>query len=135
MLVVDTSVAVKFVTEEVGSAQALDLIGGTDALIAPDWITVEAASALWAKVQRRDISQAHAEHGFQNLTAFFLQILPSLPLLGRAFALSFELGHPVYDCVFLALALREQAVLVTADEKFVKAVRRTGMTAQVRLLA
>ena len=29
-----------------------------------------------------------------------------------------ELGHPVYDCLYLALAEREQALVVTADRVF-----------------
>ena len=134
MLVVDTSVAVKFVTEEPGSARALDLIGVED-LVAPDWITIEAASALWAKVQRDVISKEHARRGFEALPAFFSQIHPSLPLFDGAVELSFRLDHPVYDCIFLALALRERALLVTADLKFVKASGRSGFGDRVRLLA
>ena len=29
-----------------------------------------------------------------------------------------ELGHPVYDCLYLALAEREQSVAITADRAF-----------------
>ena len=32
-------------------------------------------------------------------------------------ALACHLDHPVYDCLYLALARREAAVLLTADQK------------------
>ncbi|WP_254987446.1 hypothetical protein [Cyanobium sp. ATX 6E8] len=32
-------------------------------------------------------------------------------------ALAFHLDHPFYDCLYLALARREAAVLVTADQR------------------
>ena len=31
-----------------------------------------------------------------------------------------RLGHPVYDCVYLALAEREHAALVTADHRLLR---------------
>jgi predicted nucleic acid-binding protein len=35
----------------------------------------------------------------------------------EALALACHLDHPVYDCLYLALARREAAVLLTADQK------------------
>lgn len=29
-----------------------------------------------------------------------------------------EIDHPIYDCLYLALAERETAIVVTADKKF-----------------
>ena len=31
-----------------------------------------------------------------------------------------RLGHPVYDCVYLALAEREDAAFVTADQRLLR---------------
>ena len=38
-----------------------------------------------------------------------------------------ELGHPVYDCLYLALAEREQALVVTADRVFAASRRRLAV--------
>lgn len=50
------------------------------------------------------------------------------------FRASVELRHPVYDCLYLALAAALDASLVTADRRLVAAVRGTPWEARVRLL-
>ena len=44
-------------------------------------------------------------------------IEPDRHLQAEALALACHLDHPVYDCLYLALARREAAVLVTADQR------------------
>ena len=44
-------------------------------------------------------------------------IEPDRQLQAEALALACHLDHPVYDCLYLALARREAAVLVTADQR------------------
>ena len=47
-------------------------------------------------------------------------------LAPRAVAIAGQLDHPVYDCLYLALAEAEQAGLVTADLRFLGKVRTTA---------
>lgn len=42
-----------------------------------------------------------------------------------AVRIAIELGHPTYDCMYLALAIRIGTAVVTADKRFVSAVART----------
>jgi predicted nucleic acid-binding protein len=59
----------------------------------------------------------------------------SRQLLDSALRLSFELNHPVYDCVYIALALWRNIPLVTADKRLAAAVRqRPKLAAFVTLL-
>jgi predicted nucleic acid-binding protein len=44
-----------------------------------------------------------------------------MPLLPTAFAIASAAGHSVYDCLYLALAEREDCPLVTADRRFYRA--------------
>jgi predicted nucleic acid-binding protein len=44
-------------------------------------------------------------------------IEPDRHLQVEALALACHSDHPVYDCLYLALARREAAVLLTADQK------------------
>lgn len=46
LLVVDTRVAIKFVTQEAGSDAAYRFVVDPEPLIAPDWLLVESATAL-----------------------------------------------------------------------------------------
>ncbi len=54
----------------------------------------------------------------------------------QALTIAIELDHPIYDCFYLALAIRESTYVVTADNRFAAAVRRNGKwTNHLRLLA
>jgi predicted nucleic acid-binding protein len=52
-----------------------------------------------------------------------MELVATIDLLDRAFSLSLDLDHPIYDCLYLALALDTDARLVTADRRFTRVVR------------
>lgn len=133
-LVVDASVAVKFLTWERGSQEAFTYLDAEDPLIAPDIVVPEVANALWKKVRNSELLEVHAEAGLDDLPQFFVRLTPTLELMKSAFNLSFRLRHAVYDCVYLALAIRDGATLVTADEKFAKAVVRGRLERHIEVL-
>ncbi len=45
-------------------------------------------------------------------------------LAPSAARLAIDLGHPAYDCFYLALAVQEQYPVVTADRRFTDTVRK-----------
>jgi hypothetical protein len=47
-------------------------------------------------------------------------IEPDRTLQAEALALATHLDHPVYDCLFLVLARREVATLLSADQKLLE---------------
>jgi predicted nucleic acid-binding protein len=53
-----------------------------------------------------------------------LDLRPSGPLLSRALTLAQRLRHPVYDCIYVALAQAEGATLITADQRLLARVAR-----------
>ncbi|HEX8258107.1 MAG TPA: type II toxin-antitoxin system VapC family toxin [Allosphingosinicella sp.] len=130
-LVVDASVAVKFLVREPGNDQARRLLSIPDPLIAPDWLLVEAANTFWKKVKRSELLADHAVQHLQDLPEFFELLYPASDLIEDAFRWSIGLRHPVYDCIYLALAEREGCKLVTADEKFAAALARAGLSEKV----
>jgi predicted nucleic acid-binding protein len=134
MLVLDASVALKFVTEESGADAAKALLVVPDPLIAPDWILAECASGLAKKVLSNGLPQAKAAASFAALPLFFSRLYPTVALLDMSLDLSIRLKHAFYDCLYLALALREDSILITADVRFQKAARRGGFGSRVRLL-
>lgn len=134
MLVIDASVAVKFVTEEPGSDAAYALLTSAEPLIAPDWVIVESGNAIGRKVRTIDLPRAKAEASFSALPEFFSRLFATEALLSEAFDVALDLSHGLYDCLYLVLAMREDAMLVTADEKFVKTARQGGFGRYVRLL-
>lgn len=134
MLVIDASVAVKFVFREPGSGEARALLASDDPLVAPDWILPEVAHALWNKVRNSELLAVHAESSVESLPEFFVRLFSAADLISDAVSLSYRLRHPVYDCLYLALAMRENAPIVTADVKFHKAMTGAKLV-DSRLLA
>lgn len=125
--VVDASVAIKWVVEEAGTPQALRL-ATNHPLVAPDLILAECANILWKKVRRRELSEAEGRFAGLLIEGSDLQLRDMLPLWLSALQLAIELDHPAYDCLYLALALREGLHLVTADEAFVRKLRQSKVT-------
>ena len=124
IIVVDASVAVKWVIPEVLSDQAESLRGRADRLLAPDLLLPEAANALWKKLTRGEITAREAAQAIDLLMQSGLDLRPSGPLLGRALTLARRLRHPVYDCIYLALTQAEGATLITADQRLLARVAR-----------
>ena len=123
MLVVDTSVAIKWVVPEDGvdlepdTAIALSVL--EHGLIAPDLIAAEFANALWKKVSRREMGDAQASEAMEILPTM-VSLLPMEAYAKRALEIALQLDHPVYDCVFIAVAEAHATNLVTADRRLVE---------------
>jgi predicted nucleic acid-binding protein len=133
-MIIDASVAFKWVVEEEGSDAAIALIGLGD-LVAPTLIHSEVGNALWKAVQRQEIEGGgEISERLADLSRY-VRTVDETPLLSRALALAIELEHPVYDCVYLALAETLGEELVTADRRFVRSVAGTVHQSRVRELA
>lgn len=120
--VVDASVAVKWVVEETDSNPARSLAGAS--LEAPDLLLVECANILWKKVRIGDLTRQDARGCLDVLVQAPVNFTADRELLAPAMDISFELRHPIYDCLYLALAIRREIPLVTADERLTNAARK-----------
>ncbi|HTK36723.1 MAG TPA: type II toxin-antitoxin system VapC family toxin [Caulobacteraceae bacterium] len=132
-LVPDASVALKWIFEEVGSDRARAL--ADQPLVAPDFLLLECANVLAIQVRRGLILPDTARNALRELHDGPIRFLPSGPFIQDAHALGVRLGHGAYDCLYLAVAIAERAVMVTADERFVRVVESDGAYSQaIRLL-
>jgi predicted nucleic acid-binding protein len=123
--VVDASVAVKWLVQEQHSEEAARLLDPDITLIAPELLFAEASNALWAMCRRGDISKSDFAEAISVLKAAPVAVPVSMRQLAEmAGRLAIDLDHPVYDCVYLALAMREDCPVVTADRRFHEAVRK-----------
>jgi predicted nucleic acid-binding protein len=118
-VVVDASVALKWVLEEEGTSAARRL-AASQALAAPDLMFVECASVLAMKVRRGLLSRADASIALALIDDMPIRSAPSRGHVRAAQAIAFELDQTAYDSLYLAVAIALRCDLVTADEAFAR---------------
>ena len=132
-MIIDASVVFKLLVEEPGSEDAIAWAARSE-LVAPTLMHSEIANALWKRVRRGELAGS-AEIGERLAdVARYVRTIDETPLMPRALEIGVDLGHPIYDCVYLALAESEEDELLTADVRFVTAVRGTQYQGRVREL-
>jgi len=132
-VIIDASVAFKLIVEEPQSEEAIGWIGRAE-LIGPTLIHAEIANALWKRVRKGELAEDSEISSRLADLARYIRTVDETPLVPRALGLAIELAHPVYDCVYRALAEANDDELLTADGKFISAVAGTPHAARVRKL-
>ncbi len=131
--VVDASVALKWVLDETGSSWARAL-PDTAGLIAPALLWTECANGLWRLA--RVTPALDAGRAFEIVSAVPLEMVEAgLAIQAQALRLGGRLDHPIYDCLYLALALDRGAALATADRRFLRVSRRSAVLPPERILS
>ena len=135
-LVVDASVALKWLVPEEDSDVADRLFTQNHEIHAPRLLVSEVADVLWCKATLQGlINLQEAEVRLESLSSRTI-IWETDEMVGvDALRIAAALNHPAYDCVYLALARRIDATLVTADERFMNLVVSTEHEETVMLLS
>lgn len=138
ILVLDASVVVKWLVPEESQLDAFAILDSTTRVAAPHLIVSEVATALSKKVRLEAVPLSEAREALTMwLEHFIPEGRPVLhmdeKLLPDALNLSVKFNHQLSDCIYLALAQKLDARLVTADEKFVSKMRLSGESRVIAL--
>jgi predicted nucleic acid-binding protein len=128
-LVLDASVAVKWAMPSAGEPltdESLRLlkryVDGEVEFIVPDVFWAEVANVLWKGARQRRWRQNEAEAVAADMKARDFATVPSLILLPEALRIAFAYDRPVYDCLYVALAVQSKTDLITADARLANAL-------------
>ena len=133
--VIDASVAVRWTIEMPLSERAELLLHRGRPLIAPDFVIVEVTNVLLKTIRDRADRVQRALDGLEFLPRWFAHLEPSIWLRHRAMTYAMEIDHSAYDCFYLALAVRENARMVTTDETFIRKVEASNYRSHIIHLA
>jgi predicted nucleic acid-binding protein len=129
-VVVDASLAIKWVVPEVYQAEALSLIAVWNAdgveVVVPSWFACEVANVLFQRVRRGalTLSDTRIAFGAINSKVMVRRDVDSESVALRATELASLLGmRSSYDAQYLALAEHLRCELWTADDRFRVAVK------------
>lgn len=121
MIVVDASVATKWVLAEPGREEAKALLRNGRKLVAPSWIRFEVTGAIVRRFRKDELEEeaarAACNHWDDILERELVELVPSEDLLQIAREFSFGARHGLADCLYLAAGKMLSADVVTADPK------------------
>ena len=100
-LIVDASVAVKWVVAEPLREEALELVRQNDVVV-PDLLPAEVRNALVNRVRRRLSTIEDARAAATAFRVIPLTVERSSDHLERAFDLALAFAHPIYDCISIS---------------------------------
>jgi predicted nucleic acid-binding protein len=127
--VIDASVAAKWFLPSAGeplAEEALRLLAGYAEgrfqFAVPDLFWAECGNILWKAVRQGRWTRSAAEEAILALQSRSFPTTSSLDLLEEAFSIAATFDRTVYDSLYVALAVRCKAELVTADARLAHAL-------------
>ncbi len=138
LVVVDASVAAKWVLGEAESAAANELLEKSQRLAAPALIKIEVAGAVLRRFRNGTLSEELAWSACDKWNRIvedrFVHLIPVDTLYQAAVELAFRSRHALADCLYIAAAKSLDATLLTADrtlhERGLKVYDRVSLLAK-----
>lgn len=132
--VVDASVAVKWFLPEVHDEAARRLLEdnhfvANQRLQIPDFFFAEVGNILWEKIRHQELSLEKGQMLLQAMRERPFQVHSHIPLTPAALAIAAQTQRSIYDCLYLALAVSEQTIMITADQKLYNALQTSPLAA------
>lgn len=124
MIVVDASLATKWLVAEVDQEAALQfLLRFRAEIAAPDLLLSEVSSAIVRRANAREMAPSDAVGRIAEWLLLwrrgpFAKYRLTADSVAEATRIALELGHPLADCLYLALAIELECELATCDAKF-----------------
>jgi predicted nucleic acid-binding protein len=132
-VIFDGCIVIKWFFDEEMSSKARSLGRSTDKTIAPSLILPEVSNAVWKRLSKSIVSTQEAQEICDTLPELFRELVRIEELQKRASEIMVALVHPIYDCIYLALAEREKLPLISVDQRLIDAGRRLGSVNVVHL--
>lgn len=130
-MVVDASVAAKWLFLESGSMEAIQILESAERFIVPDLFHIEMDAIITKKHRRRELTTAEAMEKKVQTGRLPMEFIPYNRVRDTAFGLSTGLPLTLYDATYIATALLHNCMFVTADERLVNGCSTTPLSKTV----
>jgi predicted nucleic acid-binding protein len=122
--VLDASAALRLITQDPAAEDLARQVEQMALVLAPELMLTEVANALWKLQRAGSLEGINPQLLLADARDLVDQIEPDRTLQVEALALACHLNHPVYDCLYLALARREAATLLSTDQRLLALAAR-----------
>lgn len=118
--VLDASAAVRLILGDPTAAPLAQPLREAALVLAPELMLTEVANTLWKLQRAQQLADLDPQQLLADARDLVDRVEPDRHLQAEALALACHLNHPVYDCLYLALARREAATLISADQRLLR---------------
>lgn len=129
--IADASVAIKWFVPEVHELAALRLLEQRTELHVPDLIYAEIGNILWKKWYRGEIDKEDVFYLIDDFKAVRLTVHKTEELMENAWKIARQYKRSFYDSLYVALAVKTDCRMVTADLKLYNALKITALKKHV----
>lgn len=117
-MVIDTMVfAYALLRVENQYEQAVSALEAIEQIIVPDSLFAELGNVVWQWIQFRQLPIQTGLEVLEDAEALIDKIVPIVDVREIALELAVRANHSFYDALFVAVAIREQAQVITFDRK------------------
>ncbi len=127
-VVLDANAAVEVALEGKSAERLSAMLSQSEEVIAPELLVPEIVNAVWKYHQFAEFDLGKCEKLIELAVGLVDRLISHRELYREAFALSrAQKSRAAYDMFYLAVALRENAVLLTLDSTLKKEAKRAGI--------
>lgn len=122
--VLDASAAVRLILGDPAAADVAEQIREAAVVMAPELMLTEVANTLWKLQQAGHLAGLDPQQLLAEARDLVDRVEADRHLQAEALALACHHDHPVVDCLYLALARREAATLISMDRRLQQLAER-----------
>lgn len=130
-VVVDASAAMRIVTGQ-DTGQLAQALQEATVAIAPGLFTAEMANGLRAYVEKGVFTVADTVDRYEEALGLLDDIVPDREIGVEALTEAMRVHHPAYDLVYVVLARRTAAALLTLDHRLAELAPKLGVPLAIR---
>lgn len=127
-VVLDANAAIEVALDGKAANELSQVLAKSEEVIAPELLLPEIVNAIWKYHQFAEFDLSKCEKALELAVGLVDRLVSHREIYRDAFALSrAQKTRAAYDMFYLALALRENATLLTLDATLKKEARRAGV--------
>lgn len=127
IVVLDTSAAIEIVLQRDSAQSLAEVVREADWVIAPTLFITEVNNVFWKYHKFADYPYPDCERDIEQTIALPDEYINEIELYREAFKLGCTLDHPIYDMLYMVLARRNRAKLLTMDKKLITVAHKAGV--------
>ncbi len=126
-VILDASAAIEVVLGRGQAERLAGILAEADVVLAPELFVPEVVNTIWKYHHFERLSLGACDRAIEAALGLVDSLVSSKETYGEAFLLARTARRPAYDMFYLALARREDAVLLTTDTALRKEAEHQGV--------